>query len=332
MALFGPGVPRPIAMPRSLARIRASYRRPVAAGRPYHPPVTQPRRPVCHAGIVPHSSPPTPGVDRRRTTDRRRRSVRRPARDLPARKRAPGTERALDLLHGRPGGGPRGTGGGIGPVRRGTPPRRPARPDAAPRGCPAVRRRARRLPRVRPRPCVRTPAVPRGRRPGAAAAPARAPRLGRGVGSPVGDGLARRPGPRWRRAPAGPPPRRGPRAPDRATTSRPGPGPTSPTRRASTDGPLRFVSGLDRAAYEAGVEVVRARIAAGEIYQANLTRRLGDAVRRPARGNATAGSGPATRRSSRRTSTSVRVRSPGGPARSSRPRPSRSCPSTRRAS
>jgi para-aminobenzoate synthetase component 1 len=38
--------------------------------------------------------------------------------------------------------------------------------------------------------------------------------------------------------------------------------------------PLRFVSGLTRAAYEAGVEAIRARIADGEIYQANLTRRL----------------------------------------------------------
>jgi para-aminobenzoate synthetase component 1 len=39
-------------------------------------------------------------------------------------------------------------------------------------------------------------------------------------------------------------------------------------------GGLRFESGLSRAAYEAGVEAVRAEIAAGEIYQANLTRRL----------------------------------------------------------
>jgi para-aminobenzoate synthetase component 1 len=38
--------------------------------------------------------------------------------------------------------------------------------------------------------------------------------------------------------------------------------------------PLRFVSGLSRPAFEAGVEAVRAEIAAGEIYQANLTRRL----------------------------------------------------------
>ena len=40
------------------------------------------------------------------------------------------------------------------------------------------------------------------------------------------------------------------------------------------DEPLRFVSGLDRAAYEAGVDTIRGRIAGGEIYQANLTRRL----------------------------------------------------------
>ena len=40
------------------------------------------------------------------------------------------------------------------------------------------------------------------------------------------------------------------------------------------DEPLRFVSGLSRAAYEAGVEAIRGRIAGGEIYQANLTRRL----------------------------------------------------------
>ena len=57
----------------------------------------------------------------------------------------------------------------------------------------------------------------------------------------------------------------------------------------------------DRAAYEAGVEAVRARIAQGDIYQANLTRRL----EAPFDGDPwppTAGCGPATRRSSRRTS------------------------------
>jgi para-aminobenzoate synthetase component I len=37
---------------------------------------------------------------------------------------------------------------------------------------------------------------------------------------------------------------------------------------------FEFHSGLDRAAYEAGVETLRSRIAAGDIYQANLTRRL----------------------------------------------------------
>jgi para-aminobenzoate synthetase component 1 len=37
---------------------------------------------------------------------------------------------------------------------------------------------------------------------------------------------------------------------------------------------LRFRSGLSRPAYEAGVETVRTHIAAGDIFQANLTRRL----------------------------------------------------------
>jgi len=40
------------------------------------------------------------------------------------------------------------------------------------------------------------------------------------------------------------------------------------------DAPLQFRSGLSRAEYEAGVETVRRHIAAGDIYQANLTRRL----------------------------------------------------------
>lgn len=39
-------------------------------------------------------------------------------------------------------------------------------------------------------------------------------------------------------------------------------------------GPLRFRSSLSRAAYEAGVERVREHIASGDLYQANLTRRL----------------------------------------------------------
>jgi para-aminobenzoate synthetase component 1 len=39
-------------------------------------------------------------------------------------------------------------------------------------------------------------------------------------------------------------------------------------------GPLVFHSSLDRAAYQAGVEQIREHIAHGDIYQANLTRRL----------------------------------------------------------
>ena len=38
--------------------------------------------------------------------------------------------------------------------------------------------------------------------------------------------------------------------------------------------PFEFTSSLDRPAYEAGVDEIRGRIASGEIYQANLTRRL----------------------------------------------------------
>jgi len=51
----------------------------------------------------------------------------------------------------------------------------------------------------------------------------------------------------------------------------------SPLRRAAEtplDGSLVFRSGLDRQAYETGVERVRQHIADGDIYQANLTRRL----------------------------------------------------------
>ena len=51
----------------------------------------------------------------------------------------------------------------------------------------------------------------------------------------------------------------------------------SPVPAAFTAEPpddLIFVSGLDRAAHHAGVETIRDAIAGGEIYQANLTRRL----------------------------------------------------------
>ena len=55
-------------------------------------------------------------------------------------------------------------------------------------------------------------------------------------------------------------------------------GPVSaPERRIAADAAdrrLEIRSGLDRGAYEAGVEAVRAEIEQGEIYQANLTRRL----------------------------------------------------------
>jgi para-aminobenzoate synthetase component 1 len=47
-----------------------------------------------------------------------------------------------------------------------------------------------------------------------------------------------------------------------------------PSRRPEPPAAFELRSGLDRAAFEAGVEAVRDEIARGEIYQANLTRRL----------------------------------------------------------
>ena len=58
--------------------------------------------------------------------------------------------------------------------------------------------------------------------------------------------------------------------PDRAPG---GDGDATP-RRSSPGGPFEFRSRLDRAAYEARVEQVREHIARGDLYQANLTRRL----------------------------------------------------------
>ena len=52
---------------------------------------------------------------------------------------------------------------------------------------------------------------------------------------------------------------------------------TMPARRPADPpppGPSAFRSGLDRRAYEAGVERIRRHIADGDLYQANLTRRL----------------------------------------------------------
>ena len=55
--------------------------------------------------------------------------------------------------------------------------------------------------------------------------------------------------------------------------------PTSTGGGAAGIDDLELRSGLDRAAYEAGVESVRRSIAKGEIYQANLTRRLATSFR-----------------------------------------------------
>jgi para-aminobenzoate synthetase component 1 len=47
-----------------------------------------------------------------------------------------------------------------------------------------------------------------------------------------------------------------------------------PNANPDADDELAFVSSLDRRSYEAGVQTIRRRIADGDIYQANLTRRL----------------------------------------------------------
>ena len=47
-----------------------------------------------------------------------------------------------------------------------------------------------------------------------------------------------------------------------------------PSDRDEAPSELSFTSSLDRAAYEQGVEAIRERIARGDLYQANLTRRL----------------------------------------------------------
>jgi para-aminobenzoate synthetase component 1 len=51
-------------------------------------------------------------------------------------------------------------------------------------------------------------------------------------------------------------------------------GPPVPGSHDEPQAELAFRSGLDRATYERGVETIRAAIAHGDIYQANLTRRL----------------------------------------------------------
>ena len=133
------------------------------------------------------------------------------------------------------------------------------------------------------------------RRPGPAAAAAGAPRLGRRVGPADRARLARRPGARRRRRAAGAPARRRPRAAERAGRE---PRPAATPTPAGP--PLRFRSRSDRPAYEAGVERPRAhrrrRHLPGEPDPAARDAFDGDPWA------PTAAFGPATRRSSRRTS------------------------------
>ena len=247
-------------MPKYLGagRVAAGPARPAGLSSARDPD-TSPQRAASHA--------PAARPDRRDARHRRGRGVPRPARPRPAGERPAGPQRALDVPHRRSGGRPRVTGGRTGPVRRRPPARR------------AV--------------STGTPLVP-------ADVP---PFLGGLVGflgydlgaiferlpasAPVDQDLPllrlalhdwvvawdRRTGHAWigGRALDGDGRRLARRLDDvHARLTAPG----RSVQPAAAPGPLIFRSSLDRAAYQAGVERIREHIANGDIYQANLTRRL----------------------------------------------------------
>ena len=108
-------------LPRGMRvdRPRPARPRPIIAAVPPFPAAhVPPSRPAWRA--VPAPRLLRVPIARRRRADRRRRGVPRPARPRPARERAARPQRALDLPHGRPGRGPGLAGRGPGPVRRGS--------------------------------------------------------------------------------------------------------------------------------------------------------------------------------------------------------------------
>ena len=241
-------------------------------------PRARPRRRAVSSARDPDIPPqraasPAPAArpHRRDARDRRRRGVPRPARPRPARERPARPQRPLDLPHGRSGRGPRGAGGRPRPVRRRPPARRPARPRR--RSSRPTRRRSsagssassattsarcfERLPAIAPadqdlpplRLALHDWVVAWDRRTGHAWLGGRAL---------DGDGrrLARRLDDVHARLDARPR-----RAPTRAAT--PTAGAARASARASTGPPTRPAS-----------SAIREHIARGDIYQANLTRRL----------------------------------------------------------
>ena len=270
MALFGPGVPRPIAMP--VPRSHPGIVVPAAS-----------RRAAVSSGGDPAPRPATPASSLVR------------ARRLPA---AIAAARPIDVSSKRSATCP-----GSACSKARAQDAMPAGPTSRPTRWPSWRHRRRdrtrspwRAPRRRLDAAapLRTPpfagglvassgttsATPFERRPSRSTTGlpplGLAPTTGswRGIAGPGRPGSPAGPG--WRRAPAGPPPRRGPCAPDRAATSR---RPTEAARgrcAAPSQRPLRFVSGLDRAAYEAGVDVIRARVSP----TARSTRRTSPVVSR----------------------------------------------------
>ena len=308
MALRGPGVPEAdpdpevsCSHPRRVAAARPSGRAGLAPTRPYHRP-RDPRR-TDQPGS-PYVARPAAAAcrdaDRRDAPDRCGGGIPRPARPRPARECAAGTQRALDLPDGGPGGGARGAGRRSRSVRgRATPARRGwtrasstgrtrRRSSAASSGSSATTSGTslERLPSI----AIDDQGLP----------PLRlgAPRLGRGMGPPDRRRPGWRPGAGRRRAAPRATPRRRPRTADDPAAARRG--------RPDADRAARLPIRLSRArptrrAWRPSASTSPRRHLPGEPDAPPR-----DAVRRRSVGAATGGCGPATRRCSRRSSTSGR--------------------------
>ena len=298
-------------------QVSCSHRQRVPAGVDARQPVPLTGRIIGHDDPHPPRSPGGPARPRRSdlrrlpdgiaagTCHRCRRGVPRPAGPGPPRERPTGSQRPLDVPDRRPGRGPRGAGGRPGSVRRRPPAARPA----------WTRHRS-----SRPTPrrssagwsgsSATTWATPsNGCRPSP-----RPTRTCRRCASPCTTGSS--PGidgpgtPGWAAGPSTVT-RGGSRAAWMTSTrdcSRPAPGRAPGAARRPVER-LTFRSSLEpRRRTRRGVERVRAHIAARRDLPGEPDPPARDARSTATRGRSIAGSGPATRRCSRPTSTSARRR------------------------